>query len=246
MHCMSLTLALAAALGACVASNGDEGILITKNVAPGTGCMFTSEETEPYIPHGMLAMTAPGGYRFHPQMKSRITASDDQIDQRTVIVQGARIDLAFADPNLFTSAELATLKSRGVTHFEAAFSAPLLPNGGLTDGGFDLFNHDLIEAVGAKVPGALTGTPTLRTELIATVTVFGDLSGQEVLSQEFKYPVTLCNDCIFHNLGACNTVPAGTKAREGNACSLYQDDAVDCCTNGTAIVCPAVSTLTAL
>jgi hypothetical protein len=237
-----LTIALAATLGACAATNGDEGILITKNIAPGDGCTFTSDETEQFISHGMITVLSPQGYMINPQMVSRITALDDQIEQRTVIVQGARIDIAFADTTLFSTTELAELKATGVTHFESAFSAPLRPNGGVTDAGFDLFGRDLIDAVVAKA-GLPTSNIPFRTELIATLTVFGDLAGDEVTSQEFKYPVTLCDHCIINDLGACSSVPTTATVRQGHPCGRFQDETVDCCETPDGLLCPAVGTM---
>lgn len=240
MQRLLVPIVFAAALGACVASNGDEGIFITKNVAPGAGCTFTGAADEQFLAHGTYALGAPAPYQFHPQMQSRITAETGQEDARTILLRGARVDLEFADTTLFTAAELATLKTSGATHFKSLFSAPLLPNGGITDGSFDLIPVALGDAVTAKAGAGF------RTEVIAKVVVFGDMSGDEVTSQEFQFPVTLCADCVTNLLTspagaplAC-PVPDGTTVSPGNECNPFQDGTVDCClqTDGTAL-CPA-------
>lgn len=239
MHRALVSLALTTALGACTVDDAGEGIFITKNVVPGEGCTFAATEAEPFLPHGTWSLLSPSGYRFHPQMKSRITAVEGQEEQRTIIVQGARIDLAFADETLFDAGELTQLQSAGVTKFESRFSAPIAPNGGITDGGFDLITRDLIDAILAKRPD-LTGAspPTFRTEILATAVVFGDMSGSEVKSQPFQFPVTLCNDCVVNVVGTC-PLPAETTVSPGNPCNPFQDGVADCCVGASGVVCPA-------
>jgi hypothetical protein len=240
-------LVFAAALGACVASNGDEGIFITKNVAPGDGCTLSSDVAEKFLAHGTLDLYSPIPYTFNPQMQSRITATTGKEDSRTVLLRGARVDLDFvstdaAGNKLFTASELAALKSAGATHFQSLFSAPLRPNGGIADASFDLIPTAVTEAIAAKVGST---TASFRTEVVAKVVVYGDMSGSEITSQEFQFPVTVCNDCVVNVLtdamGAAQTcpAPAGTAVTQGNSCNPYQDGPIDCCKMGTSLVCPA-------
>jgi len=225
-----IPVCLAISLGACLASNGDEGIIITKNVAvSGDACTFTSSAGEAFLPHGTISTYATSGYKLIPQMQSRITALAGQEDQRTILVRGARVDIAFADSSL------DDLKADGLTHFEALFSAPLPPNGGIIDGFFDLVPIGLIEAIAARAGT----TERYRTELIATIKVFGDMAGSEITSQDFQFPVTVCNDCVVNIVGAC-PLPLGSTVSAGNPCNPYQDGVIDCCQDATAgLVCPA-------
>lgn len=238
-----LALSLAAALGACVADNGDEGIFITKNVVPGEGCTFSASESSAFLSHGTWSALSPVGYRFNPQMKSRISALADQEDQRTIITRGARVDIEFGDPNLAAKLDLAALEANGVTKFESLFSAPIAPNGGITDAGFDLITRRLIDEIAAVEPALLSGTP-FRTEIIASAVVYGHMSGAEVTSQPFRFPVTLCNDCVVNVIGAC-PVAGDVEPRAGNPCNPYQDGVVDCCTSGEDVICPAIVASTA-
>lgn len=227
---------LAAALGACVADNGDEGIFILKNVAPGDECVFDANESSPFIAHGTWSVLSPSGYRFHPQMRSRITALAGEEDQRTVITRGARVNIEITDPTLAGQLDLARLQAEGVTRFESLFSAPIAPNGGITDAGFDLMTRRLIDEIAAVRPEIGTGEAVFRTELIATAVVYGDMSGSEVTSQEFRFPVTLCNDCVVNVVGTC---PVTGSPRPGNPCNAFQDGVVDCCTSDGDVYCPA-------
>lgn len=232
---------ITAALGGCAADNGDEGIFITSNVVPDDGCTFTASAAEPFLTHGTYSVFSRDGYRFHPQMKSKITATAAQENMRTIIVEGARVTLSFPDESVFTAAQQEALRSSGVMRFTSLFSAPLSPNGGLADGAFDLITPALLdELVAAKGAGILAAdAPSFRAEVVATVVVYGDMSGEEITSQEFQYPVTICNDCVVRELGAC-PLPVGTMiTNTGNVCNPYQDGTVDCCRTGADVVCPA-------
>lgn len=246
MHRSLTLIPLVAALGACVADNGDEGIFITKNVAVGADCSFTASDSEPFIAHGTYAIQSPIPYQLHPQMKSRVTATAGQEDQRTIIVRGARVELSFPDTSVFSAGELDQMRSSGVTRFETLFSAPISPNGGITDGVAEVIHPSLLAQLIAKSPGVdAPGAASYRVQVIVNIVVFGDLSGKEVTSQNFQFPVTICNDCVVNPLGAC-PLPVDTEVVEGNACNPFQDGVVDCCDNGGTLVCPAtVATMAA-
>jgi len=237
LRSFSLVL-ISAALAACV-EGGDEGMLIVKNVFPQDECVFDADERSPYIPRGTYATLSPAPYYMHPQLKSRVSAAEGQEDQRTIFVKGARVELSFTDTSLFTEAELEEMRTSGITRFETRFSAPLSPNGGITDTQVELIYPTLLERIRAKHPVA--GNPadgSFRAEVIASVVVFGDLAGSEITSQKYEYPVTICNDCVVRVGGAC-PLAEGTQVLTGNVCSPYQDGVVDCCTQGGALICPA-------
>lgn len=237
----ALCALFSAALGGCAADNGDEGIFITSNVVPGPGCSLVAAAGEPFLSHGTYSVFSPTGYKFHPQMKSRISATAAQIDARTIIMEGSRVNLTFPDESVFSAAQQDDLRSRGIMRFSSLFSAPLTPNGGLADGSFDIITPALLdELVAAKGAGILAaGAPSFRAEVVATVVVYGDMSGEEITSQEFQYPVTICNDCVVNVLGAC-PLPMGTAVvNPGNVCNPYQDGVADCCRTGDDVVCPA-------
>ncbi|MBL9014400.1 MAG: hypothetical protein JNL83_09490 [Myxococcales bacterium] len=236
MHrpCIAITLGLA--LSACTADNGGEAIYLSKNVAPGMGCTFSASAAEQFTAHGTYSMFATRGYRMYPQLVSQLTAADGQTQARTIQVRGARVDLTFADSSLggFPSE---------LTKFQSLFSAPLPPNGGIADGAFELIPAELARMVAAAKGVTMTTTEHVKTELIAKVVVFGDLAGDEVVSQEFQFPVTLCNDCVTTSLGACPIDTAVTPIVNvtPNVCNPFQDGVVDCCVQNNELVCPAVA-----
>jgi hypothetical protein len=227
-----VTLSLVAVLGGCTADSGGEGMLILKNVRADATCTVTPAETETFISEGRLDSRFGTGYLFIAQVKSQVTALTGQEDQRTILMTDAKVDLTFPNSTLFSATELADLRMRGVTHFKQLFTAPLTPNGGLTDVGFELLPQAVVTELAAKVKGA----PPLQ--VVATFTIDGDMSGATVTSQPFTYPIAV-GDGLTTNLHSC-PLPVGTTVRTGYACNPAQDGVVDCCSTPSGIPsCPA-------
>ena len=227
MQRASILISLGLALTACAANEGDEGIFVSKNVAPGTGCTFAASANEPFHTHGTVSSFS-GGYRIFPQMVSKITATEGNVQQRTIQVRGARVDIETTDAAL---SGIAT----DARHFESRFSAPIAPNGGITDAEFIGISQDYLKAA-----AAIKGTGSWESEVIVHAVVYGDLAGSEVTSQNWEFPVTICNDCVVNVLGACPLV-AGTQVTDGRGeCSMFQDGYVECCSLASGqLQCPA-------
>jgi len=217
-------------LGGCTADTGEDGaILVLKNVAPATGCVVTAAADELFISHGSLDTALAHGYLFIAQVKSKLTAIAGTEDQHTILISGARIDITFPGGSLFDDTELADLKARGLTHFRQLFSAPLSPNGSITDVGFELIPGGLVAAMAAKAGGPF------EAETVATFTMEGHQAGNEVQSQAFSYPVTVGTGRSVINHGAC---PIEGEVRPGSGCNPTQDGVVDCCTESGVLLCP--------
>lgn len=235
------TTSLAVLLVGCIAADGagDEAIYISKAVAANETCSFESSDNEPFIGHGVISAFSPAPYLIFPQMKSRITTTDSsQQELKTIQIRGARVNLDFKD------AAVGALVSADNKKFQTLFSGPLSPNAGsTTDGIFELIPDGALAAIAAgKRPG-----DDFETEVVGKIVVFGDLTGNEVTSQEFQFPVTICTNCVLANVRAGGTFPpcpmVGT-IRPGNACNPYQDGVVDCCVdeaNNNELVCPGVA-----
>lgn len=225
---------LAFTLVGCLAADGagDEAIFISKAVASGDECRFDSSESSPFIGHGQIYVGSPYAYRLHPQMVSRIEALPAETLQKTILIRGARVELDFADDAVGNAVPAAQKK------FTSLFSAPLDPNGGITDGAFDAIPEGALAAM-----LDVAGTSNFETEVTVRLTVFGDLAGDEVTSQVFQFPVTVCSNCVVSAFGLAAfptcPVPETYEVRQGNACNPFQDGVVDCCVNGTDVMCPA-------
>ncbi len=257
---------LVLALAGCAAT-GDEGFVIRNNVAPAQdACTFMPSTSAPFVPRGTLSARASSAYLLAPLIESRITAVMGQESVRTVSLMGAKIDLAIGPMTVedatgrvtfscaaeganqcFDDTERTALAGAGVTKFRSLFSAPLAPNGGLSTAAFDLIPTAAVREIERKV-GTIPDGGRLQAQVVATATVYGQLGGSEVEGLPYVYPVTVCGggaggaDCVVNLVGACASTPASFDPRPGNPCNPFQDGVVDCCTNGAALVCPAVGT----
>lgn len=233
-----------ALVAGCAADDYAGGIFVRMAVAPASGCAVTAQPTEAGVSHGQLSSAFPSPYIVTAQMQSRISAAVGQETQRTVILTGANVDLTFPGSTLFTAADLADMKTTGITHFKSLFSAPLAPNEALTDASFELVAPALYDQIYAKAPEArMLNGPPFALEVLATFTVVGTMAGNEVNSQPFQFPIGIANTNHIVELlvpGTC-PLPLGTMAKTGNGCGLAQDAPITCCTDMTSgqLVCPA-------
>ncbi len=222
-------------LAACADDSGG-GLIIRQNLAPTAtdGCTFSPDLTAPYFARGTISMLSQQPYVLTPLIESRITAPEGQESQRTVLIRGARVDARIESITVNNqSVEVDTSDfPEGSLKFTSLFSAPLAPNGGLSVGDFDLLTSSLI----ATLRDRYGAQGSARVQVVAEVRVFGDLGGDEIESDTFSYPVTVCNDCIVNNVGECPTM---AEVRTGNPCNPFQDGVVDCCTSGGNLLCPA-------
>jgi len=88
--------------------------------------------------------------------------------------------------------------------------------------------------------------PGQAVEVLIESVVYGDVAGNSVKSAPFIYPVTLLNNSAGSgvvNLGACSELPSTFIGAKAGGCFPGQDGVVvECCTTGTALICPAQGT----
>ncbi len=222
-------LLLAVALAPACAEN-DKPFVVVQNNAP--GAMTCIDTAAPGLTRG-TADASRGDYYLHPLLKNYGNSNDGELEaQRVVYVEGARVDISFIDPDLFTAAELATMRTDGLTRFETLASAPIDPDGGLTAMSVLLLPSDLLEAIAGKLGIGETA------QVVATTTMYGSMGGGDVEAPPFSYPVEVCVGCSFVNAGTC-PLPNGATVLDGGTCG---DGAITCCTDMTtgADVCPAI------
>ncbi|HEY4182728.1 MAG TPA: hypothetical protein VGM90_38115 [Kofleriaceae bacterium] len=223
-------LAALGTLGACAADNGDEGLFVSRVLAPTADCTFTIDAMSAFISHGNYQLGTDVFGDYHPtvQVESRITATATATAQRTVQLRGARVHLTNPDGSEISGASSDLVKFRSLT------SGPVEPNDGVTNVDFDLVPYKLSQLLYPQ-----------RDErgfydILATFSLYGDMNGSEVGSQDFVFPITLSDGVGAQNKGTC-PLPMGTVVRtSGNGCSLYSEGITDCCTQGTDLICPAV------
>jgi hypothetical protein len=234
---------LAPALAGCLASNGDQGMLILNNsaVAAGaTGCTFSGDVSQPFVSHGIISTLSPVPYLMTPLIQSRIQpqmTGDTSI--RTITLQGADVTLTVASISLmsqtagFSTPPAPDLGADG--KFKSLFSGSIMP-GGTANVGMDLIPLTVLNTIAMQAPTADTH---VHAEVVANVTAYGTMGGDKVTSEPFQYPVTVCNDCVVVDLGLCNTMTMTMLT--GDPCNVFQDGTVACCEANGQLICPAVS-----
>lgn len=237
MRFASLTSALV--LLGC-ANQGDEGMIVLNNTAVAGECTLSGDTGQPFISHGELYALGNNGYLLTPLIQSRVTTATggsgatDEL-QKTIALRGADVSLSVEAVSVRNGdgSYTVTQPNKQIDPFSVLFSGSLPPNGSVNIG-FEVITpatSQRILGLAGYVPGQL-----ISVEVLAEVTIRGDLGGDEIKASPFLFPISVCTDCVVNNLGACPQ----TGARAGNACNPFQDGIVDCCTGTNGLlICPA-------
>lgn len=225
-------LAVAALAAAC--TDAGESMRIVQNQVPQEGCVIPASATATARARGRIETRAESGYLFTPVIQSLLVEDEDRGVERVVAMRGADIDVTFPD-GFFSASEEDELRDEVLTRFSSRFSGTL-PAGGTLSVDFIIIPTGLLERVDAKLDA-----DTDAVEASVKVVVFGDTDGGEVESIPFYYPVTICTDCVSHDVGECALLEVGDVLRAGGECNPFQDDVIDCCTSGGVLQCPAVA-----
>lgn len=238
-----LTAVLSAAMSlvavGCADEAGDGALRIIRNEFIDTDtCTITGSSTAPSRSIGAIEVFSPVDYQITPVVQNYATSSSGKYTaQRTAFLEGARVDLEFSDPNVFTAAELTQMQTDGLTKFTSPFAAAVTPDNSTSGMIFSIVPIELL----AKISPKLSVTRPSVT-ITARMRVFGQMGGGEVQSESFVFPVRVCDSriagtaCVIATVaGACGVA---TDPRVGNPCNPFQDGPVDCCTSGTNVICP--------
>ena len=228
------------AFAGCVADSGGEGFVILNNTAiTGDTCTLTGAAGQGFVAHGQINSGSPSGYLLTPLFQSAITATGMDL-QRTILLSGANVELSVVAMTVthpdgsITNPTLPALSGTDAK-FRVLFSGSL-PPGGTANFAFEVLPVSTIHTIMASA--AAGADDSVNAEVTAKVTADGTMGGDRVNSAPFTYPITVCNDCVIVDRGACSEFMG--EARIGNACNPFQDGPVDCCEDPTAgLVCPA-------
>jgi hypothetical protein len=223
----------------CVADSGGEGFIILNNTAvQGGTCVLLGTQGQPFKAHGQISTLSPAGYLFTPLFESNITATAGQEITRTLMFQGANVELTVEALTIqhadgtFTKPTPPVLEGTD-GKFQSLFSGSL-PPGGSANASFEIIPASTIASI-AQASGA-GATDHMAAEVKAIIKPFGTMGGDRVDGTPFQYPVTVCNDCVVVDHGAC---PLTGTVRTGDACQPYQDSIVDCCRDASNnLICP--------
>jgi hypothetical protein len=121
--------------------------------------------------------------------------------------------------------------THALVEFQEPWAATIDPGGGVLAAAVGAIPGELARQL--RATRALESSP--RVPLIVRLRAVGKRRDGELESDEFVYPVRLCQGCLANVVGTCPHAPANT----GNPCNPAQDFTVDCCQAGAELVCPA-------
>ncbi len=230
---------LATAAGGC--TDAGRPLFILQNQIPDTSCEVNSSANSSFRSSGIIDVNAPGGYVFFPLVQNVAEAPNTADDSaKVVLIRGADVELSFQSGFLdgVSGDPISVIDAN--RQLTRPFSGNVQPNGGLQAFAFEILSRNLVNALADPAFDGkfANGTTTI---IEANITVFGEMDGGGVESEEFTYPVEVGKGILKNNLGDCATLPAGINIREGFPCdaNALQDVIVDCCTSGGVDVCPA-------
>ena len=223
-------------LVACV-SGGDEGMYILNNTATTESCALNGSPDQPQRGHGLIHYQSPTAYVMTPLIQSRLqSAEGGDVTSKTIQLRGADVTLTLKAYSVESGGSFRSENPN--TMLGAPFT--VLFSGSLPPSGFVNTFIDLIPPAQLRMVAAATGAnvnaDVFNAEVLASVVVRGEVGDDSIDTEPFLYPVTVCNDCVVVNLGACPQAAV----RLGNACNPFQDGMVDCCKDADGkLVCPA-------
>jgi len=228
------------------ANTGDEGMIVLNNTAvSGEECALSGTADQPFQAHGEIYAFSPNGYVLTPLVQSRITtelggsgSGSSTVDplQKTIFLRGADISLTLKATSIEQNGQFnVTQDERNIGKFSVLFSGSLPPDG-TVNVGFEVITPAIMRQLVID-SGVVLGAQSLEAEVLAEVTIKGDLGGDSVSASPFYYPITVCTDCVVNSIGMC---PVTATPRTGNACNPYQDGVIDCCETADGLVCPAM------
>jgi hypothetical protein len=190
-------------------------VLAPQLVSNGAACFFTSDPTQPFISSGTLDVGLAGEYNAEYLVGNQLIqqGNTDQLRTETsrITVQGAIVRITDANGN-----QLKTY-----TRLTAGTVQP----GSGADPGYAPFNVTTIDNGTASSIKPARGA---LVRLITYVRFFGQtLGGQHVESNEFEFPVDVCNGCLVRVSQMDFSATAGTTMLP-LPCFPGQDFAIDC------------------
>jgi len=239
MRRITLVSCLSLAVLASACTDAGRPLVIIQNQVPEAGCVVPGSANNDYRGIGFVDVNSPGGYLFFPLVQNVATGARNDISRHVVSLRGADVSLEFQEGVLGATIPENISRDLKLTHLT---SGTVGPDGDTTGLAFVIITQSMLKSIRDDLQVLETDGTNFFT-IIATVTVFGEMDGGTVESEEFVYPVQVCDGCLKQNLGACEALPAGFVAAQGFECTgLLQDRPVDCCTTAGGLeLCPATT-----
>jgi hypothetical protein len=223
----------------CLAPDGDESFIIRDNLATtGDGtCAFTAALSAPIISRGRIDAESTLPYIMNPLFESRVQAVEGRESLRTILIEGAEVIVELGP--ISTTDDAGNVSTDNFfddsIQFTTLFSSSLGPNGGVSVGSLDALPVEALSIVKSQVAPDTTFTA----QAVAIVKAFGSYYGGDIESQEYRFPISICNNCSRVIVAACDEMnPAATPLISTNGCNPFQDGVIECCqTMAGAVFC---------
>jgi hypothetical protein len=233
--------ALAVLVVGCGAPSGQ--FFILQNQAPTAGCVIPADKGAVYEGVGTLDVRVPylgsaNGYELFPLLENDMEPEGgDGVEPNRIILSGFEIDVTFMDGSPAAANFFATLAGDpsmvALLHYQVPWSGSVAP-GGVTAASTVVFPAETTLLL--RDGNVLADQSALVT---ANVRASGDTLHGHMTSDVFRYPLRICDGCLIHSITTC---PATGTVLQGGICNAAQDAPVDCCAQGTDLICPATTT----
>jgi hypothetical protein len=243
MASMRTTWALAAALAGLGACSNDSGgrFFIVQNQVPEAGCVINTNRNI-YTGEGVLDLALVGdgafAYLLFPLLQNDFPAagSAGAPEPNRMFVRAFRVRV---EPGAGAPGKVIELFDRldssdqthSLIEFQEPWAATIDPGGGMLAAGVGAIPGELARQL--RSSRILDTNP--RVPLTVRLRAVGKRRDGDVESDEFAFPVRICQDCLANLVGACPHAPVNL----GNPCNPAQDAPVDCCQAGAELTCPA-------
>jgi hypothetical protein len=206
-----------------------QSVLAPQLVAPGTGCAYTNDPTQPTIDEGLLDIDLRDSYSaaflLANQLVPRGDPSAPQTETSFVNIKGAVVRITDAASGALVSPPFTSLASIVIS--PAQGSTP--GYGAITD--ITLLDQTTVANLGALING--------ERRLLVFTKFFGTtLGGQYVESNDFQFPIDVCSGCLISFSAADISSKCQNVNCFGNSTTMmgstvtvpcnFEDFAVDC------------------
>lgn len=239
-----LAPALAAALavsaaGGCGGPTGN--FYVVQNQVPNAGCTVAASESARYLGQGTLDVRATSGegYVLLPLLKNDLPAEGGGgVQPNRIALSGFEVDVKVIDGPTAAVDMLNALgtdpSTAALMRYQQSWSGSVDPGGGTTAAATIAFPAEAARLL--RDGKVLANGSAMRVEIQVRAT--GRTLGGSIKSDPFTYPLYLCDGCLINSVSAC---PATAPVLQGGLCNPGQDAPVDCCSDGSALICPATS-----
>lgn len=211
-------------------TDGGSVLVILQNQVPDGNCTISGSPGNLFRSRGIIDVNSPRGYLFTPVIQNVAIGVRDDPSEHLVTIQGGDVEVVF--PEGFSGTE-------GIpdTLFTTLFSGSINPDGGTTAFGFEVLTRNFLQ--GVKGTGNLDGSGSNFVTLVAKISVYGEMDGGSVQSEEFSYPIDVCDSCLIDDFGPCDPTPDGYTGVSFACLGHIQDTLHQCCRDsGGELRCP--------